>query len=101
MKFALNQPFETDQPEVDVDPGLPPGTYRFQLVVVNQAGRRSAPATVTITVRPRTITPPVVVDPRLGAVVTPVGGAVTRPVTPPTPIPGPAVIRRPTNPPTP
>jgi hypothetical protein len=85
VKFTLNQPFETDQPAVDVDPGLPPGPYRFQLVVVDQAGRRSKPTEVVVTIAERTVTPPVVVDPRIVAPATPIPGRIASPLVAPTP----------------
>lgn len=101
MKFSLNKPFETDQSAVEVDAGLPPGAYRFRLVVVNKTGRRSAPAEVVVTIQERTITPPVILNP---GIVTPpvlvIGGVdrLTPPVTPPPAPPTPRRPRRPSNP---
>jgi hypothetical protein len=50
MKFEPNQPFESNLPDVTVDPGLRPGPHRFRLVVENQRGQRSPPAEVVVTV---------------------------------------------------
>lgn len=50
MKFTLNKPVETKKPEVAVDPGLPPGNYRFRLVVEDDRGQRSPPAELVVTV---------------------------------------------------
>ena len=70
MKFSLNKPIETVEPTVVVDRGLPAGVHRFQLVVVNRAGKSSAPVDVDVVVDPqRTATPgdilpgPIVVGP--------------------------------------
>ena len=49
--FREGQPVVTTVPRVTVDAGLPPGTYRFQLVVENQSGRQSAPTVVVVVVR--------------------------------------------------
>jgi hypothetical protein len=52
--FRPNEPIVTQKPVVEVDPGLRPGTYRFQLVVEDDEGRRSAPDTHIVTIlRPR------------------------------------------------
>jgi hypothetical protein len=48
MTFTLNQPFATSSPTVDVDPGLAPGVYRYELVVINDRGQRSNPARVDV-----------------------------------------------------
>lgn len=49
--FKLGSPVETRAPEVQVDPGLKQGVYVFQLVVVNDRGRASQPASVRLVVR--------------------------------------------------
>ena len=91
MRFSLNKPFETDQATVDVDPGLPSGTYRFRLEVVDNSGRRSNPAEVTVVVEPRLVIPPI--DPtRPVPVVTPT------PVIPTPVIPTPVIPIRGGNP---
>ena len=50
MKFQPRVPFASEKPSVVVDAGLAAGTYRFQLVVLNERGQRSAPATVDVVV---------------------------------------------------
>ena len=40
-KFKPNEPVETRGPFVKVENLLKPGTYRFQLVVVDDQGKRS------------------------------------------------------------
>jgi len=50
VRFQPRVPFESEKPSVVVDAGLAEGTYRFQLVVFNERGQRSAPATVDVTV---------------------------------------------------
>lgn len=40
-KFVPNKPIETRKPSIEVDAGLPPGEYRFQLIVEDDQGRRS------------------------------------------------------------
>jgi len=42
-KFALGQPVVTAEPSVVVDAGLPAGQHRFQLEVVTDSRRKSAP----------------------------------------------------------
>ena len=54
MKFEPNKPFESTKPSVTVDGGLPPGDYRFQLVVFNAANRPSKPTEVVVTIRAST-----------------------------------------------
>jgi hypothetical protein len=56
--FQLNVPIETIDNHVQVTPSpgdpLRPGRHVFQLVVVDQSGNRSAPATVEIIIRDTT-----------------------------------------------
>jgi len=59
-KFVPGQPIATDQPFIDVDAGLSVGTHRFQLVVVDAEGNRSAPDIQTVTVMRIPIRPPIV-----------------------------------------
>lgn len=47
--FTLNVPIVTDTPTITVE-GLQPGQHQFQLVVEDDAGNRSVPATAVITV---------------------------------------------------
>lgn len=58
--FVPGRPITTDQPFVDVDAGLSVGTHRFQLVVVDAQGNRSAPDIQTVTITRLPIPPPVV-----------------------------------------
>jgi hypothetical protein len=67
--FQPNQPVETTEPFVRVETSnLQPGTYRFQLVVIDATGVASAPDEVTITIRRR-----------LGDIVIPPGGRIVNP----------------------
>lgn len=50
MKFERDRTVETREPKVEVDPGLEPGKYRFQLVVEDRDGQRSQPADCTVTI---------------------------------------------------
>jgi hypothetical protein len=74
-KFVVGRPQTTREPAIVVDAGLPAGVHRFQLVVINAAGVKSAPDQVLVQVQ----TTPVVPDIRPTPVspVTPV-----QPVTP-------------------
>lgn len=47
--FKPNTPISTDTPTIEVEE-LPPGKHRFQLVVEDSAGLRSAPDIVVVTV---------------------------------------------------
>jgi hypothetical protein len=58
--FVTGQPITTEQPFIDVDAGLSVGTHRFQLVVVDTQGNRSAPDIQTVIISRLPITPPVV-----------------------------------------
>lgn len=51
-KFISDQPIETKEPQIVVDPGLKPGVYRFQLVVIDEQGNESAPAEIQVQIRP-------------------------------------------------
>ncbi len=69
MKFTLNRPIDTVEPTVVVDGGLPAGSHRFQLVVVNRGGQSSQPVAVDIVILPRG---PVIPDPiRLDPIIRP------------------------------
>jgi hypothetical protein len=54
-EFKIGEQIETDEPkiEVTIDPRNPlkPGTYRFQLIVVDDSGNESAPTMVNVVVR--------------------------------------------------
>lgn len=49
--FELGKPIITKDPRVIADAGLKPGAYRFQLVVEDSAGHRSAPDEVVVIVQ--------------------------------------------------
>jgi hypothetical protein len=70
VRFALNQTIETAEPTIAVDPGLPPGRHRFQLVVIDETGHRSQPAEAIVEVQREIVPPPPVIrtDPRAGPV---------------------------------
>lgn len=51
--FQPNRPITTTEPVVRVDGGLPPGRYRFQLVVVDDDGTSSLPSERIITILER------------------------------------------------
>ena len=55
-RFAVGQAIPGVEPVIVVDAGLPVGGHRFQLVVVDSAGRRSAPVEAVVTVS-RVLTP--------------------------------------------
>jgi beta-lactam-binding protein with PASTA domain len=48
-KFTPNVRIETTAGQIEVE-GLPPGTHRFQLVVVDDSGNQSQPDTATVSV---------------------------------------------------
>ncbi len=84
VQFALNQTIETAEPTITVDPGLPLGQHRFQLVVIDAAGNRSQPAIAVVDIQ-RAV--PIAPTPDLVATsVTPINPAAvtpTRPAVPP------------------
>ncbi len=55
--FRPNMPRTTDEPVITVDPGLPPGQYRFRLVVVDDDGNASRPDERLVTILPRRLDP--------------------------------------------
>ena len=64
--FTVGKPIVTPTPAIAVDAGLPVGSHRFQLVVVDSSGNRSQPAVAVVTIRKPGITLPgggVVVQP--------------------------------------
>lgn len=89
-KFTPNQPVTTRVPGVVVDGDLPPGEYRFRLVVFDNDGNASAPDDVVVRVRDRRIVPPLVppvLDPRPPIlhplpIIPPIGGPLPGPLTP-------------------
>ena len=48
------KPFVSGEPTVLVENSLPAGSFRFQLVCVDEAGNESAPAELTVSVREAT-----------------------------------------------
>ena len=69
-RFVLNQTIETAEPTIAVDPGLPLGRHRFQLVVIDDAGHRSRPVEAIVEVQREIVPPPPVIrtEPRAGPV---------------------------------
>ena len=49
-RLAAGRPFSSRTPSVKVENRLAPGSYRFQLVVIDNAGNKSAPAHITVKV---------------------------------------------------
>jgi hypothetical protein len=56
-RFVLGQSQTTRTSAIVVDAGLPAGIHRFQLVVVNAAGVKSAPDQVLVQVQATTVLP--------------------------------------------
>jgi len=52
-RFVVGTPVDTTDPVVSVDATLPAGKHIFTLVVVDDAGTRSAPARALVTVTGR------------------------------------------------
>jgi hypothetical protein len=55
--FQPNKPIVTDEPVVRVENRLAVGRYVFQLVVVDDSGQESAPASMVVEVRLGIISP--------------------------------------------
>ena len=51
-RLLPKKPIVTTRPLITVDAGLPPGKYRFRLVVEDRQGRQSAPEEVFVEIRP-------------------------------------------------
>lgn len=47
-RFEPRRPVITREPSIAVDPGLPPGLYRFSLVVTDETGHESRPDVRTV-----------------------------------------------------
>ena len=56
--FTIGRPVNTREPAITVDAGLPVGSHRFQLEVVDTAGNRSKPDIAVVAVQ-RVVVPPV------------------------------------------
>ncbi len=50
VDFTRRRKFVTRGPALTVDAGLAPGSHLFELVVMDQAGNRSQPARIKVTV---------------------------------------------------
>ena len=50
VQLATNQPFRSRVPQITVENPLKPGSYRFSLVVVDEAKNESQPHEITVTV---------------------------------------------------
>ena len=50
VQLATNQPFGSRVPQITVENPLKPGSYRFSLVVIDEAKNESEPAEITVTV---------------------------------------------------
>jgi hypothetical protein len=61
-RFAVGQPITTRESVIQVDPGLKPGTHRFQLEVETADGRVSKPDVIAVTVVEGTTDPIVLRD---------------------------------------
>lgn len=48
MKFTPNVPVATRESTIVVDAGLPVGSHRFRLVVINDRGRESKPVEIIV-----------------------------------------------------
>lgn len=48
--FTLNKPVQTTTPTVDVENNLPAGVHVFTLIVVDDEGNQSDPATAKVVV---------------------------------------------------
>ena len=77
--LTRNEPFASREPTLAIDAGLPPGTHRFQLEVIDSSGLRSRPDTATLVVQRRIVGPPVL-DPVGPVVRPPLTGPVIRPL---------------------
>jgi hypothetical protein len=52
ITFSLNKPFSSTHPTILVSGLVNPGEYQFQLIVTDQAGNSSQPATVSVIIEP-------------------------------------------------
>jgi hypothetical protein len=57
-EFAVGKEVVSAAPMVSVDNPLRPGSYRFQLVVIDDSGNASAPAFVSVSVQQPSPPPP-------------------------------------------
>ena len=73
-RFERGRPLKTTVPQVTVDAGLPVGTHRFRLTLVNDSGNQSNPALIDVIIGPARIGPrppigPIPVPTRPGPVI--------------------------------
>jgi hypothetical protein len=73
--LATGRPVASAQPTLLVENAFQPGSYRFQLVCVDDAGNVSEPAQITVTVRQRIVIRPEI--PRERIVVEPIEPRIT------------------------
>ncbi|MDZ4797556.1 MAG: hypothetical protein SGI92_05295 [Bryobacteraceae bacterium] len=52
--LKVNETRTTTTGFLTIDAGLPPGRYRYQLVVQDDQGNRSAPVQIVVIIRPTT-----------------------------------------------
>lgn len=76
--FTIGRPVTTREPTITVDAGLPVGSHRFQLEVVDTAGNRSRPDVAVVAVQ-RVVLPPVT-PPTRPEIVIRNPGSTTRPL---------------------
>jgi len=62
-KFAIGQTLTTTEPTIVVDAGLPVGTHRFRLIVVNARGVKSAPDEAVVQVQRTVVLPTIGISP--------------------------------------
>ncbi len=53
VDFTRRRSFESSEPNIPVDAGLPVGTHVFQLTVTDSAGNRSRPARIKVIIERR------------------------------------------------
>jgi hypothetical protein len=56
--LATSRTVRSEEPTLLVENPFAPGSYRFQLVVVDDAGNESVPAVIAVEVRARTVRDP-------------------------------------------
>ena len=67
--FIIGRPITTREPTIAVDAGLPVGQHRFQLVIVDEAGTRSAPDVAVVSVQRIVLPVPPVIPARPDVVI--------------------------------
>lgn len=64
MKFTPNMPVKTREPMIVVDAGLPVGSHRFRLVVINDRGRESKPVEIVVRITDQRTSDGTLIEPR-------------------------------------